>query len=171
MALAGISLSLDSIPGLSSLLGKLDSLKADFLAVPAAVNAALDRLALVRQAMVANSAPPSAQSDALGVEQHLRQVLSEWSVAATSLQNLDAARRAGSLSLDTVINAGHLLTSFTYVRNNTKTLMSSVDALASRYLTPAQVASLNKPRMAAGLGLGTLALVGAVAWLVGSRRG
>lgn len=168
-----ISLSLDlaRIPGASTLLAKLDSYKASFLSVPANVNAALDKLALVRAAMTRNNAPPSALADAQTVDAHLRQVQTEWNVAAATYQQIDSARQSGHVSLDLITSAGTLVASVGYVLANQRTLMSSVDSLAAKYLTAAQRQQL----AVAGLGSGglsftTYALLGALAYLVVSRR-
>lgn len=166
----GLSLSLGSLPGVGSLLSKLDSYKAAYLAVPNRVNQALDKLVLVQQAMASNGAPPSAQSDALTTKQHLQQVQSEWQASAgdfSKLQNL-----GGSIGLDTITTAGKLLSSVTYVLGNMNTLESSVDALASKYLTKNQQQAVNQ-KFAQGIGgisLGTIALVGLGVYFLSRRR-
>ena len=167
----GLSIPLDAIPGVGSLLSKLDSYKAQFLAVPDRVNKALDRLSVVRQVMAQNNAPPSAQSDAMAVEQTLRKIQGEWSASASQFQQLQQG--GVSVSLDTVLQAGHLLSSVTYVISHMKTLESSVDALASKYLTTAQRQQLDTytPSPSGGMSAGTLALVALGAYfLLGRRR-
>jgi len=164
----GLSLSLDSIPGVSSLLSKLDSYKAQFLGVPDRVNKALDKLAYVRQAMAQNHAPPSAQSDALNVQQHLQQVKSEWDVAAKSFSALQAS--GAHVSLDTITTAGNLITSVTYVLGNTNSLESSVNNLAAKYLNQNQQQTLSS-MTGGGVSLGTLALVGVGLYLLTRNRG
>lgn len=172
----GLSLSLNMIPGVSGLLAKLDGLKASFLAVPANVNAALDKLALVRQAMAQNGAPPSAQSDALTVEQHLNQIKSEWSVAAASEQQIANARNHGGLSLDNITAAGTLVTSMAYVLSNMNSLQASVDNLAAKYLTPAQRQAVNQKYSSGMFNTGggsllPLLLIGGAALYLSRRRG
>lgn len=165
----GLSLSLGSLPGVSSLLAKVDSYKAAFLAVPERVNKALDKLAFVRQAMAQNNAPPSAQSDALNVKQHLDQVKSEWTVASSAFAKLQGA--GANLSLDTVVTAGHLLTSISYVLGNTSSLEDSVNNLAAKYLTPTQQQQLTRGGGLGGASLGTLALLGVGLFVLTRNRG
>lgn len=156
----GLSISLTSIPGVSALLQKVDSYKATFLGIPDRVNKAMDKLAYVRAAMTSNNAPPSAQSDALAVQQHLQQVKDEWNVAAQSLNTLQT--QGISISLDTLAVATNLITSMTYVIGNTSSLESSVNALAAKYLTAQQQAAAG-----GGMGgLGTLALVVGVGYIL-----
>lgn len=167
----GLSIPLQAIPGVGSLLAKLDGYKAQFLAVPDRVNKALDRLSVVRQVMAQNNAPPSAQSDALKVEQTLKRVQGEWGASAAQLQQLQTA--GANVSLDTITTAGHLVSSMTYVLSNMKTLESSVDALAAKYLTTAQQLQVNTftPSSGAGLSMTTVALIGLGAYfLLGRRR-
>jgi hypothetical protein len=157
----GLSISLTSIPGVSTLLQKVDSYKATFLGVPDRVNRAMDKLAYVRSAMTANGAPPSAQSDALAVQQHLQQVKDEWGVAASSLNTLQT--QGLSISLDTLAIATNLITSMTYVLGNTASLESSVNALAAKYLSPQQQAAVG----GGGLGgIGSLALVVGIGYIL-----
>lgn len=156
----GLSLSIDSIPGVSSLLQKVDSLKATFLGIPDRVNKAADKLTYVRAAMARNGAPPSAQSDALTVQQHLDQVKQEWGVAAGALNTIQT--QGLHVSLDTLATATNLITSMSYVLGNTSTLESAVNALASKYLTPQQQQQLGG---GAG-GLGTVALVVGLGYLL-----
>ena len=165
----GLSIPLDAIPGVGSLLAKLDSYKAAFLAVPDRANKALDRLTLVRHTMAANNAPPSAQSDALGVEQTIKRVQTEWSAAASELSQLQAG--GVHISLDTITTAGHLLSSVTFVLSNMKTLESSVDALASKYLTADQQRQLNAytPSSAGTSPLVWLAVAVGAYYLLGRR--
>lgn len=167
----GLSIPLTAIPGVGSLLSKLDSYKAQFLAVPDRVNKSLDRLSILRRVMAQNNAPPSAQSDALQVEQTLRRVQSEWSAAATELQTLQSSGL--NVSLDTVTRAGHLLSSVTYVLSNIKTIESKVDALATKYLTADQQKALNTytPSVGGGMSLTTLAVLGVGLYFLGRRRG
>lgn len=160
------------IPGVSAALSQIDNLKAQFLAVPQTINTALDRLAAVRQAMAKNAAPLSAQSDAMQVEQHLRAVQSEWDVAASSLQRLDQARQAsGLLSLDSITAAGSLAASMSYVLANRNTLLSSVDALAAKYLTAQQQQTIRTGvSTGASSSLVPLLLAGALAFVIIRRR-
>lgn len=162
----GLSLPVNIIPGASSLLAKVDGLKASFMSVPARVNTALDKLTIVRQAMARNGAPPSAQSDALTVEQHLRQVQSEWAASATDYQKLNTTGL--SLSVDTLTTATRLLASAGYVLSNMDSLQASVDALAAKYLTAQQRQQVNAQYAGTigGLSLGTLALIGVGAYLL-----
>lgn len=156
----GLSLSLDSIPGVSSLIQKVEQQKAAFLSVPDRVNKALDKIGAVRQAMAANNAPPSAQSDALQVQQHLQQVKNEWNVSAGSLQTLQT--QGLHLSLDTLTTATHLITSMSYVLGNTSSLETSVNNLAAKYLSSAQQRALG----GGGVSLATLALGAGVIYIL-----
>lgn len=160
----GQSFSINVIPGVSTVLQKLDGLKASFMDVPNRANAALDKLALVRTAMARNNAPPSAQSDALVVKQHIDQVKSEWAASVNDFAKLQTT--GINLSLDTITTATHLLTSATYVLSNMKTLESSVDTLASKYLTAQQRQAINAAGGGAGAGLGSIGTVAIV--LVGA---
>ncbi len=164
------------IPGVSNVLSQVDSMKAQFLAVPQTINTALDRLAAVRQAMARNGAPLSAQSDAMQVEQHLRDVRTQWDAAASSLQRVEQARAAsGTLSLDTLTAAGTLVASMSYVLANRNTLLSSVDALAAKYLTAQQQTQIRQGVSTAGLMGGASSLlpvlaVGVLAFMLIRRR-
>lgn len=164
----GLSIPLEAIPGVGSLLKQLDSYKAQFLAVPDRVNRALDRLSVIRQALAANKAPPSAQSDALSVEQSLRQVQSEWNASATDFAHIQSAGM--NLSLDTVTTAGHLVASVSYVLGNMKTLESRVEGLASKYLTAQQVQQANAVAPASGMSPTTLVALALGAYLLLGRR-
>jgi len=137
----GLSLSLSSIPGVSSLLSQLDSYKAAYLAVPARIRSAGDKLTLVRQAMAANGAAPSAQSDALTVQQHLTDVQNEWNASANDYAQISAA--GGSIGLSTLAVGARLLASVTYVLGNMSSIESSVNNLASKYLSASQQAQVN----------------------------
>lgn len=137
----GLSISLSSIPGVSSLLSQLDNYKAAYLAVPSRIKTAGDKLTIIRQAMAANGAPQSAQSDALTVQQHLNDVQGEWSASANDYAKLSSS--GGSIGLDTLATGAKLMASVTYVLSNMSSIESSVNALASKYLTTAQQAQVN----------------------------
>lgn len=134
----GLSLPLDLIPGIGSVLSKLDNLKSDYLAIPARVNHALDALSLVQNAMVQQSAPPSEQSAALQLRTHLQSIQSEWSASAAAWQKLDSERASGSLGLDSVGTAVSLAANGAAVIANMGSIESSVTTLSKKYLNASQ---------------------------------
>lgn len=137
----GLSISLSSIPGVSSVLSQLDSYKAAYLAVPARIKTAGDKLVIIRQAMAAGGASTSAQSDALTVSQHLADVQSEWNASANDYSQISSS--GGSIGLGTLAIGAKLLASVTYVLSNMSSIESSVNNLASKYLSPSQQAQVN----------------------------
>jgi hypothetical protein len=162
----GLSLSLSSIPGVSSLLSQLDSYKAAYLAVPARIKTASDKLTIIRQAMAASGASPASQSDALTVTQHLADVQSEWNASASDYSQLSTS--GGSIGLGTLALGAKLLSSVTYVLSNMSSIESSVNNLGAKYLTPTQQAQVNM-KYASTIGGGgwmEYALLGGLAYLV-----
>ncbi len=101
----------------------------------------------------------------------MKQVQSEWAASAGDFQKLQAS--GGSIGLDTVTTAGHLLTSATYVLSNMSSLESSVDNLSAKYLTKQQQAQVNQQYASTlgGVSLGTVALVGLGLYLLSRRNG
>lgn len=137
----GLSLSLSSIPGVSSLLSQLDNYKAAYLAVPARVKTAGDKLTIIRQAMASSGASAAATSNAMQVQQHLADVSNEWNASASDYSQISSS--GGGIGLDTLATGARLLASVTYVLSNMSSIESSVNDLSTKYLSPTQQAQVN----------------------------
>lgn len=156
------------------LLDKLDALKGKFLAVPANVRAALDKLARVRMAINSQGAIPAEINNAAqAVENNLKRVQTEWNQAAERFTQLDDMRRTQSLlNLDGAQLASSLALSAGYVLKNADSSIAAVDALANKYLSADQQQSLNVASAGvSGISLPFLAVIGAAAYMFMRRRG
>lgn len=135
------------IPGVSSLMDKLDGMKANFLAIPANVRMALDRLARVRMA-VSNKGPVTVefQNASQVVENNLTTTQLQWQTAADAFSQLDSLRQTHSLSVgsDTISLAATLVGSVTSVERNANNNIAAVESLARKYLTADELARLNQ---------------------------
>lgn len=169
----GLSLSLGLIPGIGALLAKLDNLKTSYMAVPQRVSHALDALSQVQNAMARNSAPPSEQSAALTLRQHLQSIQSEWQASASAWASLDTERASGSLGLDSLSLATQLAANGAAVVSNMDSIESSVTTLAAKYLTTSEQQTVGMTAYGLGSSATTGALVvgGAVVlWLLMRKR-
>lgn len=158
------------IPMVSGLLDKLDKMKGDFLAIPANVRAAKDKLARVRRVMNRNNAVTvEANEAALVVERGLARVQVEWDTAAQRFSMLDNARRDGTaLSADGITIASQLVTSAAYVIKNANANIAAVDALAAKYLTPEERAQLQVATVGVPSGVFGMSLPVALALGIGA---
>jgi hypothetical protein len=135
-----------NIPGVSTVLNKLDGMRAKFLAVPANTRMALDKLSRIRRTMnrTDGAGVTVAQNEeALKIENGLKRVQLEWNTSAERFSMLDGLRRdQKALSMDGVTIASQLAMSAGYVIKNADTNIAAVDKLAEKYLTAAQRAEL-----------------------------
>jgi hypothetical protein len=142
MALSGpVSIRL---PGVSSLLDKLDGQKAKFLSVPANVRAALDKLARVTMlASKSHSITVEESSELQQVKNNLERLQAEWDTSATRYAQLDSLRqKQSSLSGDVIAMASQLVLSAGYVIKNADRSVAAVDSIARKHLTADQLATL-----------------------------
>lgn len=165
-----------AIPGVKSIMQKVDAQKAAFLAVPANLRAALDRLGRIR-IQVSRNAPVTVEFQEVSqiVEQNLKMTQMQWDTAAERASSLDVLRQTKglSVSLDTVTIASQLFTSAGYVIANTKKNVAAVEKLGEKYLTAEQRAQLNLATRGSDgkLGSSVFLLAGlAGVWMLMRRR-
>lgn len=159
------------VPAVAGVMDKLDAMKAKFLAVPANVRAALDKLSRIRRLINQTNmpVPPREINEAAQVvENNLKRVQLEWNTSAERFTMLDNLRREQkAITMDGLTIASQLLTSAGYVMKNADKNIAAVDALANKYLTAEQRAQLGTLTTGSGgMSVPTLALLGVGAFLL-----
>jgi len=127
-----------------NVLARVDSHKTEFLAVPANIRAAQDRLARVLLEINKGPTLPVVNATGARIGNELQRVRVEWDIAAERYTRLDALRRdGGTVTADGATLAGQLAVSAGYVVRNASKSRAAVDTFARQNLTAEQLARLD----------------------------
>lgn len=139
--------SLFDIPGVSSVMNSLAAQRDKFLAVPARVRLALDKLSRLRLYVDQKGRGDQTFVDAATtIQNNLTSLQSHWDQASSQYSQLDQLRQTNSfsISLDTVSIGASLLSAVAYIMSHVDANVNAVDTLAKKYMTPEEYAKLDQ---------------------------
>lgn len=169
----GLSISLDSIPGVASVVAKLDSLRNDFLSIPGRLTVVRNKLSRGAALMSQNGVASGASAKAAELLNDSRAYGAQWETSASEFNSLTQERQAGSLlSLNSAATAVSLVTHVTTLLGNVRRLESDTDALLSANLTDAQKRDVLSSRSVAATAypLALIAGIGLLYYFASGRR-